>query len=289
MLPFQKEPGVLKDDGIGGIILFVFIIGICVIVYKVAVFLIDLVTNNMGFILFVIFLICLVVFLKAGFIYIPPGHKGLKISQGKRTHLEYTEGWWNWATPYLEKIVTVDCTQRRLSTKKLEVHLANFIPCAIYFSGYYKVGNLYNYFENYERADFEQKVTADVITNMREYFTTNVANEKELLNLASKRFSEAKLTEINNNFLPKIGLEVSHIDIENYELSATMTNFYTLLNQADIMALQKHLPYKDALRNVLIMNGMINDNQYHVNSDTLIQGLMQLKRVSLLKNNTNNN
>ena len=146
--------------------------------------------------------------------------------------------------------------------------------------------NLYNYFENYDKKNFESKVNSDIMRNLREFLTHDEINERELLNVKSVKYRNEQLSEINADYLYKLGIRVTNITIESIHLDNDMASFYSMLRQADVLALERNLNYSDALKTSLIMSGKVgnNYNNININSDTLVDGLKQLKRLKLLAN-----
>lgn len=274
MNPFKRNPGYLKDEGC--FFLIAVVIG-CWVAYN----LIILAVGNMKISLLILLLIYGIIGIKN----IPIGHKGLIITLGKRTRNVLSEGL-NWSAPFINRIEIVDCRERFIDGSNMRLNLANFIPATIMVSAYYKIDNLYNYFDNYNKNNFESKVNSDIMRNLREFLTHDDINERELLNIKSLKYRDEQLSEINADYLYRLGIKVTNITIESIHLDNDMASFYSMLRQADILALERNLNYSDALRTSLIINGKAgnNYNNINVNSDTLVDGLKQLKRLKLLAN-----
>jgi regulator of protease activity HflC (stomatin/prohibitin superfamily) len=274
MNPFKRKPGYLYDDGLG--ILIAVVVGGFLIYY-----IFQLAINNMGITL----LILAIIYGLLGIKNIPVGHKGLVLSLGKRTNQILDEGI-NWQPAFINRIEIVDCRERFINGTNMRLNLANFIPATIMVSAYYKIDNLYNYFENYDKKNFASKVNSDIMRNLREFLIHDEINERELLNVKSVKYRNTQISEINADYLYRLGIKVTNITIESIHLDNDMASFYTMLRQADVLALERNLDYSDALKTSLVMNNKIgnNYNNINVNSDTLVDGLKQLKRLKLLAN-----
>lgn len=274
MNPFKRKPGYLYEEGI--FILAAIIIGGFIVYY-----LIILAINNMG----ITFLILAIIYGILGIKKIPIGHKGLVISFGKRTNLTLDEGI-KWQPAFINRIEIVDCRKRFIKGSNMRLNLANFIPVNIFVSAYFKIDSLYNYFENYDKKNFESKVNSDIMRNLREFLTKDAINERELLNVRSVEYRDSQISEINADYLHRIGIKITNITIESIHLENDLASFYTMLRQADVLAAERNLNYSDALKTALVMNNKIgsNYNNINVNSETLVEGLKQLKRLKILAN-----
>lgn len=275
MNPFKRDPRYLRDDGIGMlIILGGIILGIYLIFYLIQI----IITYWMITLLIIIGIIAL-----TGFKKVPYEHKGLKVSMGKRTRETVGEGL-QWHIPFVEKIEMVDCRERFIKGTNMRLNLANLIPANIFVSANFKINDAYNYFNNYSTNDFENKVNSDIMKNLREFLTQDKINERELQNIKSAKFRNDQLNQINNDYLNKLGIKITNITIESIHLDNQMESFYTMLRQADVLALERNLNYTDALKTSLVMNNKIGNNYNNINfsSDTLVEGLKQLKRLKVL-------
>ena len=285
MNPFKNQPGYLRDEGALGLFVIV-IIGFAIfLIYKSIVWVINLINSYGGVFLGIIILIILIGIILKGFKTIPKNHKGLLLELGKRTNTEYTEGL-KWHLPFITEIEVVDCTFKYIDTQQLRINMANYIPATIDVSGHFRPSDLYNFFNNYSGDNLSRKVINDITTNLREYLTSKVVDENELLYLSNVEYLESQISKINQGFLKKIGLEIVDIKIGIIQLDFEMQQFYSIIRQADFISQNKGLSYEDALKNSMaIHNKARNDfNTFNLNSDTVLEGLKQLKRLKRLAN-----
>lgn len=282
MNPLNNNKTYLKENSFFAIIVLLAVIVIISLIYHLFSYVYyNLIGGNPFFSLIII--LALISFF--GFKKIPIGHKGIKIRLGRRTRNIVSEGY-SWRIPFIEKIEIVDCRERFVSGSNMRLNLANLIPVNIFVSAYFKIDDPYYYFENYSTKDFESKVSSDIMKNLREFLSKDRINEIELQNIKSANFRNDQLTQINSDYLNKLGIKITNITIESIHLEDNMESFYTMIRQADILSLEKDLSYSDALKTSLIMNNKVGNNYNNINfnSETLLEGLKQLKRLKVIAN-----
>jgi regulator of protease activity HflC (stomatin/prohibitin superfamily) len=245
MNPFKREPGYLREDSFIGGLYLCGIVLICWVIYQIYLF----INNNIEIIMITLLVLVIIGIAISGIKKIPIGHKGLKITLGKRTNEIFDEGY-SWHIPFIDKIEIVDCRERFTENQTMRLNLNNMIPATVVVSAYYKISNLYNYFENYSISDLHKKVNTDIYRNIREFLSEEDVDEKQLLRIKNIEYRNSQLNEINSDYLHNLGLRITNIVIESIHLDQDMQSFYNTIHQADLLAMNKNLNYSDALKTV---------------------------------------